>query len=382
MKIKKYIATSMKDGKDKVLRELGEDAVILSTRTSPNPQGGQIVEIVAAIDDNVASKTSNKTNQIIEKKKFIETTKAQQLSAKATVAPTTDASTQALSREVNDIKKMLFEVADLVKYKYTGNHTPVLTKIHKTLIDNEVSEEIALKITSKINALDISNNAKEAVFEARNTLIEDIETTQAIEKSSKRQVILFVGSTGGGKTTSLVKIAVICKLVLNANILIVSADAYKVGGIEQLQTYSSIAAIPFVAAYSTDELREIVDRELDRDFIFIDTTGKNHKSPEFQSYLKDCVDAALPEKVFLIQPATTNKKTFKKVINDLNFVKPSSIILTKVDEAETLGGILSSLKEFKVPISYITTGQKVPDDIEPVDLLKLARLVLPDSLMK
>ena len=277
MKIKKYIATSMKDGKDQVLRELGEDAVILSTRTSPNPQGGQIVEIVAAIDDNVASKTSNKTNQIIEKKKFIETTKAQQLSAKATVAPTTDASTQALSREVNDIKKMLFEVADLVKYKYTGNHTPVLTKIHKTLIDNEVSEEIALKITSKINALDISNNAKEAVFEARNTLIEDIETTQAIEKSSKRQVILFVGSTGGGKTTSLVKIAVICKLVLNANILIVSADAYKVGGIEQLQTYSSIAAIPFVAAYSTDELREIVDRELDRDFIFIDTTGKNHK---------------------------------------------------------------------------------------------------------
>ncbi len=382
MKIKKYIATSMKDGKDQVLRELGEDAVILSTRTTPNPQGGQIVEIVAAIDDNVGSKTSQKSNQILEKKKFIETTKAQQLSAKSTVTNVSDASSQALSKEVSDIKKMLFEVADLVKYKYTGNHTPILTKLHKALIDNEVSEEIALKITSKINALDIANNPKEAVFEARNTLIEDIETSQSIEKSNKRQVILFVGSTGGGKTTSLVKIAVICRLVLNANILIVSADAYKVGGIEQLQTYSSIASIPFVAAYSTDELREIVDRELDRDFIFVDTTGKNHKSPEFISYLRDCADAALPEKIFLIQPATTNKKTFKKVISDLSVIKPSSIILTKVDEAETLGGILSTLKEFKIPISYITTGQKVPDDIEPVDLHKLARLVLPDSLMK
>ena len=82
MKIKKYIATSMKDGKDQVMRELGEDAVILSTRTSPNPQGGEIVEIVAAIDDSAMKKTSAQTNQIIEKKKFIESNKAQSLSTK------------------------------------------------------------------------------------------------------------------------------------------------------------------------------------------------------------------------------------------------------------------------------------------------------------
>ncbi len=383
MKIKKYIATSMKDGKDQVMRELGEDAVILSTRTSPNPQGGEIVEIVAAIDDSAMKKTSAQTNQIIEKKKFIESNKAQSLSTKnIPPASSSDSSQHSLALEVQEIKKMLFEVTDYVKYKYTGNHTQVISRLHKSMIDNEVSEEFALKITSRISALELSNNAKEALFEARNSLIENIESTQSIEKSNKRQVILFVGTTGGGKTLSLIKIAVICKLVLNANILIISADSYKVGGIEQLQTYCSIAAIPFAAAYSSDELREIVDREMDRDFIFIDTTGKNHKSSEYISYLKECADSALPEKIFLVQPATTNKNTFKSVIKEFSFLKPSSIIITKLDETETIGGIISILNEIKIPVSYTTNGQKVPDDIEPVDLHKLARMILPDSLLK
>lgn len=94
--------------------------------------------------------------------------------------------------------------------------------------------------------------------------------------------------------------------------------------------------------------------------------------------LKEYVDASSADLKFLVQSATTNASTFSKILKEFQNLDPNSLILTKLDEAETFGGIFSQLGSLKMPLSYITNGQKIPDDIEPVEKFKIGKIIIPD----
>ncbi len=217
----------------------------------------------------------------------------------------------------------------------------------------------------QLSAAGHNDKLREALEETRNLITDKIKIMPPLEKAKSRRIITFTGPTGAGKTLTLVKLAIVSKLVLKAEVLLVSTDTYKVGGSEQLQTFASIGGISFREVYSPDELKALLNNEINWDFIFIDTTGRNPEKEEHMEEIKAFLDVAQPDYNFLIQSATISKTSFSYFEKKFRNLKPNGLILTKADETPLFGGIVEALLNSSLPLAYIADGQKVPDDINP-----------------
>ncbi|MDX9790320.1 MAG: hypothetical protein WC313_04065 [Candidatus Kapaibacterium sp.] len=369
MKIKKFTAKDIKEGKRLVIEELGEEAVILSNRVLKDSDGEEFIEIVAALDDAGLKSKPQFGNEITETKSAVNrfTTKTQ-----------AQHGNEIILQEIDNLKEMISEIGDSIKFRNTASMSSALSKLYKKLRNVDINEELALRIVSRISVAGAVNDYDEAVFEARKILLDGIEISKPLQKTGKTKIVMLVGTTGSGKTATLVKLAIITKLVFNASNLIVSADNYKVGAGEQLETFSTIASIPFRAAYSPEDLRNILDEKDKRDFIFIDTTGFSQKNSEQLKSLNDYIKAASPDMIILTLPATVSGLHAASVLDKMKSVAIDSLIITKTDESESIASVLSIIREYKIPISYIANGVKIPEDIQPADKVILGKLSLKD----
>ncbi|MFW6232697.1 MAG: hypothetical protein ACOC4D_01525 [Bacteroidota bacterium] len=369
MKIKKYIASSLREGKTHITRELGDDAIILSSRNAVDPKTGEnIVEIVAAIDDGPKPEKNELPESHESKINF--------------TPPNTGFSglPDKIHKEIEHMHSLLRDVANNIRYKYSSSLNEVNRALYKKLIDAEVSEALALKIIAAVSAANATADTTAAFDKARAEIASMIEIFPAIKKADGAKKIIFLGTSGSGKTSTLVKLAVITQLVQKADVLIISADTYKVGGAEQLQTFASIAGISFKSVYSAEDLEKTIHRELERDFIFIDTIGKSYKDEEHISELKEYIRAAKPDANYLTMCANYSRTTQIDMINSFKTLKPDALIFTKTDETSVFGGLLDVLNKTGLPVAYFTKGQKIPDDIDPAKPLALAEMILPVNI--
>lgn len=403
MRMKKFIAPSMKEGIIQMKKELGEDAVILSTRNVKVEGSEDIVEIIAALDDQLLghasqlhsaesiekpsskSKPSAKTSPSNPPQKTIPASKA--AAAYSQTLPQNDdeqnisqaATLLQLRNDVRWLKETLATVAESIPYRYASSLNPASREVYTTLRAQDFPDEEALRIVGLASAQTTSGTAttEDILNAARQIIASELSLFPPLESRSVATTVAFIGTTGGGKTTTITKLAAICKLLYKANILIVSADTYKVGGAEQLQTFASIAGIAFHTAYSSQELRQIVKQESKRDFIFIDTVGRSQQRRQHLLEIGAYLEAAAPEITYLVQSAATGEQTFLQTLERFGVLEPDALILTKLDESAGLGGILTALRRHKLPLAYYTTGQKIPDDIETARAERLAEIVLP-----
>ncbi len=365
MRIKKFIATTMKEGKALVIKELGEDAVILSSRTSKNPSTGEdFIEIVAAMDDANAAKRATLID--LPKRDILPRSSKQE-------SPALGGDSQ---QELAAIHMEISKLSQLLKYRNAGLLSPGFSRLYKLLIDNEIPESTALETVARVSASDINAEYTTAIELSRDIFRDMLEVTSPLSETDAKKVVFFAGITGSGKTSSLVKIAVICKLLYKFNILIISADTYKVGGAEQLETLSSIVGISFKAVYTPAELANEISNERERDLILIDTTGRSQNNAEHTQELRDFYEQSSADLTYIVLSATTTSATTLQILDKYSFMKISSAIITKTDEAAAMGGILISLKDRNMPISYVANGQMIPDDIEPATKERLADMLL------
>ena len=370
MRIKKFIASNIQEGRGMVERELGSDAIILSNRNVKLSNGTSAIEIVAALDNKNITANKNKAN-IYANSTVINPAQKEKVANEIT---------KKLISEIASLKDLVNDISENVKYKYTGTMSPNLARIFKILRNSDISEEVALELIGRITMKGFANDFNQAIGEARRTVLNRLTFTNPIAKIESKQVISFLGPTGSGKTTSLIKLAIVCKLLHKARILIVSTDTYKVGGIEQLQTLASISGITFATAYTPEELKIIIKEENKYDMIMIDTVGRSPNNIKELENIAEFQKAAQPNLTFLVLSAAASEATllnsinkFQKAVTDAELSTTSvfSIIITKVDEAAGLGNIVSALNNKKLPLSYFATGQNIPDDIEPANSEKL-----------
>lgn len=362
----------MAEGKNKIFRELGEEAIILSSREIIDPDtGSKKVEIVAAVD-----------NQIQPVRKPIKS----KISPKSAINFEENKETNNNSNDILEYLQILEQKIDLiqseVKYKFTSSMSDSHAKLFSALIDSGISDKYALEILANVSEIGFTGSSKDMFFKARQILTQNIMISEPMQTSSQQRVFYFIGPAGSGKTVSLVKLAAVIKLVLKSNILIVSADTTKVGGADQLQSYASILGIPFKAVDNSANLATLLENEHFRDIIFIDTPGKNpfeERNIEELCFWQDIVD---DKKTFLVMSANTSLDTMDAAFDSYKKTKPTDLILTKIDESKSLGAVLSVLKKHKLPIAYLTTGQNVPEDIEPAEREMLSKYILPDKLLK
>lgn len=378
MKIKKFIAENLKVGKSKIVAELGDEAVILSSRVIQDPGSGkEYVEIVAALDESALSKEHKMaTDRVLEtiKSRNIESSPVKALQG----AIKTDKSNELFKKQFDELKLIIAELNDNVKIEKRIANNEIINQLYIKLRELNFTERCSRKLISDIDERLIPQNLREALITTRKKIAESIIVQNPLKKSNISQVCLFVGPTGSGKSTSLIKLALISKIVLNSNVMIISADTHKVGGAEQLETYASIASISYKTVYSSMELSEAIIREQERDFIFVDTAGKNFKDANTIKELAELAKGTKYSAIYLMIPSNHTESYYRTVFEAYSSLKPTSIIITKIDESDTLGELYSAICQDIPPISYITTGQQVPDDIEPADKSLLAKLILPD----
>lgn len=371
MKIKKYIANSLQEGKSRILRELGDDAVILSTRNinKPGDSSESLIEIVAAIDNNI------KQQEIIEQP-IMPRFKAPEPEISTDDNQLFYEAAGKMFEEIGSVKTMLTEIGDLIKYKNLGSLSPINSQAYKLLLESGFSEDFALSLILKINANNSINNILAIIKQSAQTILEQIDTLPPLNKSDEKQIITFIGSTGSGKTSTLIKIAIILKLIIQARILIVSTDTQKVGGPDQLQTFSSIAGIQFRTAHNNQDLKDIIARENNYDFIMVDTNGFSPYHTQNIEELDNVLYKIESNYTLLVLQSNLSKAAIRANLKTFKQFNPNGIVLSKADETETWGELFEILIKEKLPIAYYCTGQNIPDDIEPADKSNLAELII------
>ncbi len=187
-----------------------------------------------------------------------------------------------------------------------------------------------------------------------------------------RRVIALVGPTGVGKTTTVAKLAATFKLAHGFRPGLVTVDTYRIAAVEQLRTYAEIIDLPLAVVNAPGEMRRAIDELGDVDLVLIDTAGRSPRDEVKIRELADFLAAAQPDEVHLVLSAVAAERSLRAAVERFAVVRADRLILTKFDEAVGLGGVLAVLGQADRPVSYITTGQAVPDDIEPADRTRLA----------
>jgi flagellar biosynthesis protein FlhF len=280
-----------------------------------------------------------------------------------------------VQNELAELKSMVLKLANQNEIEKAAEiKKPGKSKIKMKMIENDIPEEILEELSGKIKEKnkDIKINSKSYEMELLNSLKEIIKTDNKYDE----RIQVLVGPTGVGKTTTIAKLASLYTLYKNKKEGLITLDTYRIGAVEQLKTYAEILGVPFGVILSIKDIPQVIKTMENCEIILVDTMGRNSKNIMQISEIRKFVEEMDANKIHLVISMTTKQKDLKKIINNYKMIKYNSLILTKIDETEVNGSILASLYYSNVPVSYISTGQNVPEDIEEANKDKIIKLVM------
>lgn len=190
------------------------------------------------------------------------------------------------------------------------------------------------------------------------------------------RIVALVGPTGVGKTTTIAKLAGNFRLRDGVKLGLLTVDTYRVAAVDQLRTYAEIMGVPLKVVTSPPEMRRALDELAGLELVLIDTGGRSPHDALKMQELRRLLAEAHPHEVHLVLSMSAGLASQLTTAQRFNAVSPTNLLLTKLDEAAGLGAIPALCRQTALPISYVTTGQEVPHDIEPAQPARLARRIL------
>lgn len=338
MKIKRYLVRDMQEAYMAIRKELGPDAVIISTRRVRQPGWRGLfqpskLEVVAAAEAKPAN---------------------------------TPAKGGKLEEEIAQIKKSLEKLVSATQ----GAGGP-LGYYRQLMLAQDMGEELVEELLSGLDEALKPEVMGEAIL-AR------LAQHLSISRSSKRpegKIRALVGPTGVGKTTTLAKLAANFSLYRRKQVGLITLDTYRIGAVEQLRTYAEIMGLPLEVAMTPQELKGAVSKLNYCDVIFIDTAGRPPDNKAQVAEIAGFLSAVRPVEVYLVLSGTTRSRDLLKAVEGYRHLEFNYFIFTKLDETTCPGVIARVVQATGVPVAYITTGQNVPDDLEEADPYSLAQLI-------
>ena len=384
MDYRTFQATTMSAALAVVKQELGPTAVILQTRSfTKNRWLGlrrqEIFEITAGRD---ARGGNRQVRQIAARPAPMVIKPPAEMRRQLMETPVVqNAAIAGIFKEVSGLRTVVEELATHVNRSMCPNIPDELFAFYSQLIENQVAQELATSMIKTIQKQIRPEHARQADF-VRAKLAEQIEKNLPAAgpiirtKTVGPHVVALVGPTGVGKTTTLAKLAASLKLREKRRVGLVTLDTYRIAAIEQLKKYADILCSPLRVVSSAEELSAAVQSMQDCEFILIDTAGRSPNDVLKLSELKGLLAAAAPDEVHLVLSSTSNQKCVELAIDRFCEVRVDKIIFTKLDEAAHIGVVLNVVHKVNKSLSYVTTGQNVPDDIEVGQPRRLAELIL------
>ncbi len=368
MRIKKFRAKTLQEGKQMVYSELGEDAVILSTRVIPPkpPEMVEMIELVAALD----TKLSTEQNVTLQKPKDINPNVTNEFSFFV----------DKIFKEISNIKEVLWKINDKITYSILNNYPDDLKELGKSLLCNGFSIDfvdsflIEIKELTYVNSVDLINKACKL-------LAGKLTYEKTFEPKNMPIFIMLVGPTGSGKTITSFKLALLYKLLFNLKVAVVTIDNKKLGGWEQTQILSVVSNIMGFYSETPEDFFKNVEFYKKNDVIIIDTPGISPLDGNSIGEIEELIKKIKPEYVLLVLSVTSAKSHFKKCLEGFSKTNPNYLLLTKFDETSSIGGIFEELIQYSkaYPLLYFTTGTNLASEIEPASPEFVANYIISQS---
>lgn len=298
-----------------------------------------------------------------------------------------NAALSAINKEVGDLKSMM---KDLVKLHQQGMKPDLpapLFDAYLKLVEAEVREDLANQIVAGVREVATQGDSDLDADEVRQRMIceaiaAQVPTGGAIRHhgQDRPHVIALIGPTGVGKTTTVAKLAANLQLVQGKRVGLLTIDTYRIAAVDQLRKFSDIIEARLQVAHTAEEIPDALQRLSDCEFVLLDTAGRSPKDDLHLRELEHCLKIAQPDEVHLVMSANQGRSSAEMSAERFGRVKPDRVIFTKLDEAAQVGVVLNVMQKLGRPISYVTFGQNVPNDIEVACGRRLAQAILGEDL--
>jgi flagellar biosynthesis protein FlhF len=374
--LKTFRGTSMADALNQVKRHFGRTAVILTTRTVSRRgvlglASKPYVEITAARDvTDLPDAVGQNRLPVIPP--------APQGEASGTRA------NRAVLTELGAVKTMIGELVQETRRTRHPRVPAELFEHYRRLIESNVASEIAEDLISSVRSrLTDAQLADPGAVRAQLawTIAGSLPPASPIQVLGHDRpfIVALIGPTGVGKTTTIAKLAANLCLRENRRVGLITLDSYRIAAVDQLKTYARIIDVPLEVALSPEQLSNAVAAMHDRDIVFLDTAGRSQRDRRKNKELQSFLAAVKPHETHLVLSAAADQRVLEEAIGKFKDIGFNRVIFTKLDEAIGFGVLLNCLQKVGAELSYITTGQDVPDDIRVAEHHFLTELVLGAS---
>lgn len=354
MKINRFKGQDMRETMRLVRDALGPDAVILETNRADDG-----VEIAAAIDFNPVeySRLQAPGGKIPQ---FAQRTPTSTETPAAAPVATETPEIGRLRHEVANIRCLLEEQLSRLVWDDGARRSPEAAGIMRNLAKLGIAPDVVGGLLQQI----AGDDAQSGGWSASLKYLADALTTTEEDLVCRGGIFALVGPTGVGKTTTIAKLA--ARYVMSHgrdDIAFVTTDGYKIAAREQLETFAGILGAPVYEATDHDALDSILRGLADKRLVLIDTAGMGQKDVRLARQLGCLSRADADIQVLLTLPANVQSETLQEIVSAFGPAAPAACVLTKVDEAASLGGALSTLIRSGLPLAYVANGQRVPEDL-------------------
>jgi flagellar biosynthesis protein FlhF len=351
MRVMRFTAPDMAQAMRQLRQALGPDAIILST----NRLRGGGVEISAAVDEPVAAPAPGGNG------------------ATASGEPSGQA-LSALARRVEGLAEMVSRHMVVSEAAAGFAARPEVAPVYHHLMGQEVAPAVINQLLDGLAAAGGQGLAARLVIRLKKML----NVVQGpLPGAGGPAVWALVGPTGVGKTTTVAKLAASYSLRHGLKVGLITVDTYRIAAAEQIEVYGRIMEVPALVAGSAEELKRAVAQMSGLDLILVDTAGRSPRDEDNLEELKAVLEGAPGLCAHLVLACPTRDADQVEVMASFARFAPRSLIFTKLDETATYGPILNQVARSGLPVSYLTSGQKVPEDLEAATREGLAKRLLP-----
>ncbi len=373
MKVRRYTGASLERIRETIVKELGENAVIIGIKKTDVkdkgllgiPKSKQAFEVMAAADDAVdVDKIAVSAKDASPIQELLDTQKEQYRGIRSSI--------KILDDKLSDMDERVSQLSSRAPSASVSGAVP------KPL--ENVHEQWRPLIESAVR--DICPSGEPSSADWHEALASMLKTAGGImfrrTPSSPPDVFVLAGPTGVGKTTTLAKLAAKCVLTEHLNVGLISLDTFRVGAVDQLREYASLLGIELAVAFSAAELSAQLQAFSEKDVVFIDTPGRGQFDAKGIKGIAECLAGVSGLCTLLVAPASIRKEDADAIVSGYGVLKPSAIVVSKTDEASRCDGLTTLLDHSGLPVVFLTDGQRVPEDIHVASPGLLASLVIPE----
>lgn len=381
MRLRRFEAATVAEALARVRDAMGPDAVILHAREPEHDAGAGRpvgrVEVMAAVDEEGAAECGPAAESNPGAGAPPRRSRATADGAAAVGRPWAIPDDGVAARDtMEQMYGMLLELRDAATP--APRMAPGLQRLYRELCRQELPAVIARQVLSGLPATVRRRKGgpdRAAVRAALGTAFR----VQGDAPGGARRVVVLVGPTGVGKTTTIAKLAGQCRRAGGPPPALVTLDTYRIGATAQMQIYAELLGARLRVVRAPEDLARAVQNEAQADLVLVDSTGRSPHHEEGIAALRTFLRAIPDSEVHLVASATTKGSDLEEILRRFRPLRYRHLLITKLDEARAAGAVLGVALRHDLSISYLTAGQEVPDDLAPATAASLATLLLPDA---